>query len=158
MFPRRLLGPVLWSGLGVLLSCPMNSRLSCSLQETKGKNMWITLLYCIYMICTSWRGGERKMSRECICMCWFMEEAATGIRARCVCVSVCACAAYVLRLPYALPPVLAVKTLLSISWGGDLIWWQYRDKVHHLLLYEFPWFCTFDRLLRLISFVSLYLS
>lgn len=47
-----------------------------------------------------------------------MEEVALGIRARngCVCVDkrVCVCA-YVLRLPYTLPPVLAVKTLLSIS-------------------------------------------
>lgn len=49
-----------------------------------------------------------------------------GIRERsgCVCVDkrVCVCVrAYVLRLPYTLPPVLAVKTLLSISCGGDLI-------------------------------------
>lgn len=36
--------------------------------------------------------------------------------------------AYVLRLSYALPPVLAVKTLLSISWGGDLFRWQQRNK------------------------------
>ena len=38
----------------------------------------------------------------------------------CVCVRTCTCmyvyvCAYVLRLPYTLPPVLAVKTLLSIS-------------------------------------------
>lgn len=34
MFPSRLLGPVFWSGFRVLLSCPMNSRLSCNLCGT----------------------------------------------------------------------------------------------------------------------------
>lgn len=51
--------------------------------------------------------------------------------------------AYVLRLPYALPPVLAVKTLLSISWGGDLFRWQQRNKDHqcvcaHLGFHHLP--------------------
>lgn len=101
MFFKRLLTPVFWSGQSVLLSCPMNSRLSCSLQHnqtTGGRKM-------------------REMPRNSgtFNLIWGGESA------------------YVLRLPYALPPVLAVKTLLSISWGGDLLWWQHRDKVRHCI-------------------------
>lgn len=47
--------------------------------------------------------GERKRTKY-----HPLEKAGKEIRARLV-------SAYVLRLPYTLPPVLAVKTLLSIS-------------------------------------------
>lgn len=64
-------------------------------------------------------------------MCGLLEDGVRTIVTSFKCVCVCVWdgvreGAYVLRLPYALPPVLAVKTLLSISWGGDLFWWQIR--------------------------------
>lgn len=118
MFFKRLLTPVFWSGQSVLLSCPMNSRLSCSLPHKKNQVLTETLRN---------EGDSEKSGKSC--MCGLLGDGLTTIVTCCVCGGVRE-SAYVLRLPYALPPVLAVKTLLSISWGGDLFWWQQRDKDH----------------------------
>lgn len=68
-----------------------------------------------------------QWTQGCPVTCWGIrrmafnenEEVYVGLLATCACVWA---HSYVFRLPYTLLPVLAVKTLLSISWGGDLSW------------------------------------
>lgn len=80
MFFKRLLTPVFWSGQSVLLSCPMNSRLSCSLQHnqtTGGKKRNAKKLWNIQFnkggweclrvetpICTSSRPGREDLTQH----------------------------------------------------------------------------------------------
>lgn len=78
------------------------------------------------------RNSSDSEKRGKICWCGLLGDGLVTLvtlSEECVCEGVWE-SAYVLRLPYALPPVLAVKTLLSISWGGDLFWGQQRNRDH----------------------------
>lgn len=79
MFPSRLLGPVFWSGFRVLLSCPMNSRLSCNLCGTNRESQ--QNIYKIYCQQHLYCGLENTL------IFWYMKEFCIGVIARRVLIS-----------------------------------------------------------------------